>query len=213
MTPSRGVEPLSGQDAFLEALRPRLMAVLRGFRVPPEDAEDLLQQALLALVYRSETVRDPQHWLVGVLKRKCLMYWRSRRRRRDEAVDEETLEWLAEPTEPAQEMGDLARDLESLLARLPQRHQRLLRLRFWFGLEPQEVAAHLGYRPSSIGKITSRCLAVLSAEASAAGLAPPSAAFPERGNEPSVAEGAAGARSLAGEPQRRRKRRLPPARR
>lgn len=168
------------------------MAVLRSFRVPPEDAEDLLQQALLALVYRSETVRDPQLWLIGVLKRKCLMYWRARRRRLDEAVDENTLEWLAEPTEPAQEQGDLTRDLESLLLRLPERHRHLLRLRFWFGLEPEEVAARLGYRPSSIAKITSRCLAALSAEANAVGWT-----APERATDAEAGEGA---------PRRRRRR-------
>ncbi len=200
-------QPLFSQDTFLQALRPRLMAVLRSFRVPPEDAEDLLQQALLALVYRTGTVRDPQSWLVGVLKRKCLMYWRARRRRRDEPMDEETLEWLAEPMEPAQEQGDVTRDLESLLGCLPERHQRLLRLRFWFGLEPEEVAARLGYRPSSIGKITSRCLAALNAEAAASGWS-----TPERGAEPGGAE-VEGGQPARVEPRRGRRRRSAAARR
>jgi hypothetical protein len=46
----------------------------------------------------------------------------------------------------------------------------VLRLRFRLGYEPTEVARMLGYRESSIGKITNRCLAALSRELLASGL-------------------------------------------
>jgi DNA-directed RNA polymerase specialized sigma24 family protein len=51
------------------------------------------------------------------------------------------------------------------------RCRSLLQLRFRLGYEPPEVAERLGYRASSIGKITTRCLAALSRELFAAGLA------------------------------------------
>lgn len=155
---------------FLAHIRPHLVRVLNRYRVPPADAEDLLQQAFLAFLYRIDSVNDPERWLLGVLRKKCLMYWRSQRRRLDEAMDVERLEWLATPELPPQEKQDRARDLASLLGRLPPRCRSLVHLRYGLGLEPQEVATVLGYRPSSIGKILSRCLATLSAEARAAGL-------------------------------------------
>ena len=131
----------------------------------------MLQQALLALLYQWERVRDPESWLFGTVKRHCLMYWRTHRRRIYSAVDSTILEWLSEPIAPSQERADLLCDLESLIDRLPTRCRSLLRLRFRLGYEPPEVARMLGYRASSIGKITTRCLAALSRELLASGLA------------------------------------------
>ena len=160
--------PLSLED-ILRRIEPRLRSVLTSYRIPLADAEDLLQQTLLVFVYRWETVRDPECWLVGTLKRHCLMYWRGHRRRLYRAVDAAILEWLSEPVAAPQERGDLLTDLESLIDRLPERCRSLIRLRFRLGYEPPEIAARLGYQVSSIGKITTRCLAALSREFLAAG--------------------------------------------
>jgi RNA polymerase sigma factor (sigma-70 family) len=85
-------------------------------------------------------------------------------------VDSTVLEWLSEPVASSQEKTDMLCDLESLLDRLPTRCRSLLQLRFRMGFEPTEIARRLGYRTSSIGKITHRCLAALSRELFAAGL-------------------------------------------
>ena len=100
----------------------------------------MLQQALLALLYQWERVRDPESWLFGTVKRHCLMYWRTHRRRIYSAVDSAILEWLSEPIAPSQERTDLLCDLESLIDRLPARCRSVLRLRFRLGYEPPEVA-------------------------------------------------------------------------
>lgn len=157
-------------DHFLRRMEPRLKRLLGTYRIPPDDAEDVLQQALLALLYQWDRVRDPECWLVGTLKRHCLMYWRNQRRQIYSAVDTTLLEWLSEPVAPDQETANLRSDLESLLGRLPSRCRSLLQLRFWMGFEPSEVARRTGYRLSSIGKITNRCIAALSRELLAAGL-------------------------------------------
>jgi RNA polymerase sigma factor (sigma-70 family) len=158
-------------DDFLKRVEPRLKRVLATYRVPADDAEDVLQQTLLALIYQWDRVRDPECWLLGTLKRHCLMYWRTNRRRIYSTVDSTILEWLSEPVAPSQERSDLLCDLQNLLGRLPSRCRSLLHLRFQLGYEPVEVARRLGYRASSIGKITTRCLAALSRELLAAGLA------------------------------------------
>lgn len=158
-------------EKFLKAVEPKLKKLLANYRIPSEDAEDVLQQALLALLYRWEQVRDPESWLFGTVKRHCFMYWREHKRRLYSAVDSTILEWLSEPVPPSQEHCDLLSDLETLIERLPSRCRTLLRLRFRLGYEPLEVARKLGYRASSIGKITTRCLAALSRELLASGLA------------------------------------------
>lgn len=166
-------------EDFLKAVEPRLKRLLALYRIPSEDAEDVLQQALLALLYQWERVRDPESWLFGTVRRHCLMYWRTHKRRIYSAVDSALLEWLSTPIAPSQERTDMLCDLESLIERLPPRCRSVLRLRFRLGYEPPEVARMLGYRESSIGKITTRCLAALSREMLASGLAE---ALPEHGS-------------------------------
>ena len=160
----------SSWELFLERVRPRLKCVFFRYRIPPEDADDLLQQALLAFVHRAGEVRDPAAWLAGTLRHKCLLYWRDRRRRVYDAVDDAMLEWLARPQALVQEDADLRRDIEHLIERLPQRCRNLLQLRYQQGYEAPELAQRLGYRTSSIGKITNRCLAALMRQLIAAGL-------------------------------------------
>jgi RNA polymerase sigma factor (sigma-70 family) len=157
-------------ELFLERVRPRLKCVFVHYHIPPEDAEDLLQQALLAFVRHSGEVRDPGAWLAGILRHKCLLYWRARRRKVYDTVDDAVLEWMAKPQAPAQEDADLRHDLAAMIERLPRRCRSLLQLRYGLGYEAPELAERLGYRPSSIGKITTRCLSALTNLLVAAGI-------------------------------------------
>ena len=50
----------SSLEGFLKQVRPRLKGVFTRYRIPAQDTEDILQQALIALVYRRESVRDPE---------------------------------------------------------------------------------------------------------------------------------------------------------
>jgi len=164
-------EPAVSFDDFLKKVEPKLKRILVLYRIPADDSEDVLQQTLLNLLYQWDRVRDPEWWLLGTLKRHCLMYWRTHRRRIYSAVDTTILEWLSEPFAPSQERTDFLTDLESMIGRLPTRCRSLLQLRFRYGYETPEVAKRLGYRASSIGKITNRCLDALSREMLLEGLA------------------------------------------
>lgn len=150
--------PLEG---FLGKIRPRLKTLFAHYKIPPQDTEDILQQALLALLYQRQTIRDPEAWLLGTLRNKCLLYWREQRRKLYDNVDAAVLECMAQPMAPAQEGADLRRDLENALELLPERCRSLLSLRYRHGYEPPELAERLGYSPASISKITTRCLAAL----------------------------------------------------
>lgn len=156
--------PSSQPESFerlLKKVEPRLKAVLGRHRIPPQDAEDLLQQALLAYLYKQDSILEPEAWLLGTLRNRCLMYWRSRRRRLYEAVDSSLLDSIAEPRQPTQEANDLTRDLDALIGRLPDKCRNLLRLRYGLGCPPPEAARRLGYSSTGIYKIMERCLAAL----------------------------------------------------
>lgn len=156
--------PGEGITDTLIRVRPALERVLAGYDIPPEDAEDVLQDTYLTLLYKWEKVECPEAWLIGTLRKKCIMYWRKRRKRFFDAMETGLLELLLEPERPLQENRDLCRDFERVLGRLPARCQKLLRLRFVLGLGPSEVAAEMGYQASSIRKITSRCITALTRE-------------------------------------------------
>jgi RNA polymerase sigma factor (sigma-70 family) len=163
--------PVDRFGDLVRQVRPRLKILLARYHIPLQDCEDLLQTTLLQLVYQWDRIRDHEAWLMGTMKRQCLMYWRDQRRRLYQAVDSALLELVSEPVAPEQERAELMRDLEVLIDRLPARCRALLTLRFQLGYEPAEVAAMLGYSAASIGKITSRCLAALNRELLATGSA------------------------------------------
>ncbi|HEY3568643.1 MAG TPA: sigma-70 family RNA polymerase sigma factor [Thermoanaerobaculia bacterium] len=160
----------SSLEGFLKAVRPRLKAAFARYRIPPQDTEDILQQALMALIHHQEEIRDPEAWLLGTVRNKCLLYWREQRRRLYESVDAAVLEAIAEPVGPAQESSHLQHDLAQALERLPERCRSLLWMRYRQGYDPPELAERLGYSPSSISKVTTRCLAALTRHLFASGI-------------------------------------------
>jgi len=147
---------LSIEELF-EKLQPKLRRVFARFRLPPEDAEDVLQQSFLDLVYKQSQVYNPEAWLVATVRNRCIMYWRKRRR-------QIWLDLIAQPEAPGQQQVALRRDLQTILARLPERCRSVLVLRYGLGYRSREVADLLGYQPSSIRKVTSRCIAALTRE-------------------------------------------------
>lgn len=151
-------EPL---DELLPRVRPRLKQVLARYRVPAHDAEDLIQEALMSTVQKWEQINDPEAWLLITLRNRCVVYWRKRRASLYNAVDATILELLSEPQAAPQEKADLRWDLNFLLQALPARCQKLLRLRYHLGYDSDEVACEMGYHPSSVRKVTRRCMSAL----------------------------------------------------
>ena len=153
-------------EELLQGLRPRFKMVFARFRIPEQDAEDLLQQALLAYVHKRHTVRDPATWLIGTLRNRCLKYWRTRRRSLYTAIDAAILESVAADADgiSPQELVEIRSDLRGAMGRLRPRCRSILGLRYGLGCEPRETARRLGYRESSIYKLVERCLAALSSQ-------------------------------------------------
>ena len=149
---------------LFENARPRLQALLKLYRVAPEDREDVLQEAALALWRKRAQVRDYEAWLLSALRMECLRYRRRAGRQVYSAIDEPALERLAGHDGFAETDPGLHQDLRRLIRRLPARHQALIHLRYGLGLTPEETASRLGYRLSSLKKTTTRCLQALRAQ-------------------------------------------------
>ena len=157
-------------EEILRAARPALMRVLARYRIPYEDADDLIQEVLLQFVRKRAEIRNPTTWLGGALRNECLLHWRRQRRSLYTAVDEAVLEAVAGPEEPEQEHQALLRRLDEVLAGLQDRCRKVLRLRYLLGYKPAEIADQTGYKLSSVDKIVRRCVAALSQRMVALGL-------------------------------------------
>lgn len=148
---------------LLGELRPRLKAILSSFRIPPEDGEDLLQNVCLQYLRKRDRIRSPELWFPGAVRNECRMFLRTRSRRITVAVDDTLLDVMndEESAAPPQERAVLRRNLSRWIAQLDRRCRSLLRLRYHLGHETREVAEATGYRPSSVDKVTRRCLDAL----------------------------------------------------
>jgi RNA polymerase sigma factor (sigma-70 family) len=151
-------------EDLLDRMQPRLRRVLSRYRIPSQDAEDVLQETFLILVTKWGTIRNTEAWLLATLSNRCIIYWRKARGRLWDLVDETLLELLSEAEAPEQQQAELRFDLATLLARLPDRCRAVLQLRYGLGFSTSEAAERTGYCKSSIRKVTRRCLAALSSE-------------------------------------------------
>ncbi|HEV7668380.1 MAG TPA: sigma-70 family RNA polymerase sigma factor [Thermoanaerobaculia bacterium] len=156
--------PESTFEDLIERVHPRLRKILSRYRIPPQDAEDLMQEAFLILVTKWGSVQNPEAWLLATLANRCIIYWRKSRSRLWDLVDGVVLELLAEVGPPAQDGMDLRMDLEALVANLPDRCRSLLRLRYQLGCTTTEAAEKTGYCRSSIRKVTRRCISALATQ-------------------------------------------------
>jgi RNA polymerase sigma factor (sigma-70 family) len=148
-------------EAVLARAEPRLKRVLSRYRIPAQDADDLLQETFLIMVSKADSIRNADAWLVATLANRCIIYWRKQRSKLWDLVDTTILELLSDAEAPPQESAELRYDLDSLLSHLPDRCRSLLRLRYGFGCSTAEAAERMGYCKSSIRKVTRRCLAAL----------------------------------------------------
>lgn len=162
-------------DRQLEPLRRRLARQARRWRIPPDDLEDVVQDALLQLTRNAPEVQHPEAWLHHALELRCRDYWRQRwRRARREQSLGDFLEALLPPQPAPQEALSLRLDLRGLLGRLPLPYRRVLVGRFWAGCDHAEMAAFLSQTPPALRKALQRALARLRREAVAAGYLPAS---------------------------------------
>lgn len=132
------------------------------YRIPPQDAEDLLQDSLLAYVMKASEVQSPAPWLLQTLKNQCVTFWRRRRRWLYEEIDSALLQDTGDNGVAAAQ--DWRCDLRRAISRLPERCRSILQLRYSLGFDTMEMAGQLGYREGSVRKAEMRCISALTRE-------------------------------------------------
>jgi RNA polymerase sigma-70 factor (ECF subfamily) len=143
------------EDAYRESLG-RIAGRLRSFlrrrmQSLPEDVEDLVQETLLAIHLQRGT-HDPGvpvgAWVLAIARHKLIDLWR-RRGRRESLQD--PLDELAEGDQPAvPEELPVQRDLETLLAGLPEAQHRAIALIKLEGLSVAEASQRTGVSVSAL---------------------------------------------------------------
>src|SRR5258708_39930402 len=127
-----------------QGLRRPIGRVLQRYRIPVEDAEDLIQTVLLLAVSKWSAIRDPEAWLIGTLQNRCILYWRGRLQFKRRFVQ---LDATAEPAAaPAQARWELLAGLGAASRPLPAHQLRLAGPPFPPGATPPGAAP--AHRPS-----------------------------------------------------------------
>lgn len=144
------------------ALGPRMKRFLIRRGIPPAEAEDMLQEVFLGLVRNWLTVQHPVAWLMGSLRLRLYLHYRTQKRHRWLLyLESASLEGLAPVVAAPQLKAELLWDLATLGRLLPRASWLLLYCRYGLGLSGEEIAVRLGYSPSSISKLSARAVARL----------------------------------------------------
>lgn len=168
--PDADPDPL---EAIFQRIRPRLKRVLTQYHIPPQDAEDILQEAFTVAFQKWDTVYNKEYWLLGTVRYRCILYWKRQRALREEALDSVDLESLSEPELSSEERLELVQEFENITRCLGAHQRKALWLRYGVGLSTAEVAMRLGYCPATMRKLLRRCVKRIQERAAADPLPPP----------------------------------------
>jgi RNA polymerase sigma factor (sigma-70 family) len=160
-------ESRSSVEALFASWRPSLFRYALRLCGAPDLAEDLVQEAFLALCRKSverEDVRDPRQWTLCVVRYQVSKHLRNRERHAEELQPGEVLEAMA-AGEPVDERHDAA-DVDRLLGVLTPREKEVILLRME-SLKYRQIAARLGTSPKTIAALLARALPKLQRAADA----------------------------------------------
>jgi RNA polymerase sigma-70 factor (sigma-E family) len=167
-----GGELPAGRNAALTALFAahyrRLVGVARLLVNDQTGAEDVVQDAFLALSRRWGKLRDPMS-AQAYLQRSVVNGARSRLRR---SYVRQRLHLVPSPDEPSAESAVLDRtqvsQMRALIGELSGRQREVLVLRYYLDLSEAEIAGLLGISPGSVKQHASRAINRLAARLEAA---------------------------------------------
>lgn len=131
-----------------------LYVARRRFRVPPGDAENLIQEVFVSYLSTAQEIRDVRSWLLGAISNASRHYWRSRGR--TESLPED----LDKKSDPRSTADKLATSLtvRETLAHLQEKCRETLRLRYFEGCSAAEVAKELDTTNRYAEKLIHTCL-------------------------------------------------------
>jgi RNA polymerase sigma-70 factor, ECF subfamily len=157
-------------DAHYPSIRNYLYRRTLNVTAAEELTSDTFYKALRALPsYQPRPSVRFRSWLYRIATNEARMYWRGRNTRRETSLmsDEDEPARISfgrsetqSPEDVREKQQQFAR-VHGALARLPERYQAALTLRYFEGLGHDEIAAILGKRPGTIKSLVHRGLARL----------------------------------------------------
>jgi RNA polymerase sigma-70 factor (ECF subfamily) len=150
----------AGDGAAYHRLLTALSGHLRAYymrRVGAADAEDLVQETLIAMHTRRATYDATQPftaWVYGIARYKLIDEYRRSRRRASVPLDEAPELFARDEVEAA----GAKRDVEKLLATLPEARADLVRASKLEGLSTEELSAKTGMSESAVKVSVHRAL-------------------------------------------------------
>lgn len=167
-------------EDFCERLYPKLFATARRSIRHVEDAEDVVQEVLLALWNNWGKIRKHEAWLFGTLRKRILLYFRTKKRSRLQYMDSLEVPMALQGTENASHglhrdinmRVDLRRILPEALEELREEQRDILIARDVLGMTGREVAERsvCRYQASSIGTLLSRARSAVERRLAAGGI-------------------------------------------
>jgi RNA polymerase sigma factor (sigma-70 family) len=156
--PARGAHPLEREvRSLIAATRASVRGLFHAHGIGPDDAEDIVQEALIVVVQRWEEIDDPPGFFLGTLKHRIQTHFRRRRNDRCVSMDEASLERVGGGESPQRQV-ECRKDAQKLLSLLPERSGQILEMRYVDELSPREIALAIDGSESGVRKSTSRGL-------------------------------------------------------
>ena len=146
---------LAGEEAAHRSFLTEAGALLRGYfrnrlRGRPEDAEDLLQETLVALHTKRDTY-DPAYpltaWMYAIARYRLIDFLRRAKHRAHASLDDG---FDVGDHDPEYDASDARRDVTTLLDKLPAKQRVAIRLIKLEERSVREAAAQTGYSESDI---------------------------------------------------------------
>ena len=152
-----GMESWEPVNSLFASWRPSLLRYARRLCDVPELAEDLVQEAFLALYRKSlrgENIRNPKRWTLCVVRHQAFKQQRDRRRHREELQPRDVLEAVA-ACETSHAGGATYGDVSRLLWVLTPRERQVFLLRIQ-SMKYQEIATQLDISPKTVSTLLAR---------------------------------------------------------
>lgn len=145
-------------DQIYDRVRLRIRRVLASYEIPTEDAEDVLQESLLALMLRWKDTHSPEDYLLGILRYKCAAYIRQRYEERHVVrLDQAALEAIAGGSPPVQEALARTFDIATICERLSVQQSCVIVLR-WMGFTHREIGKVCGRETATVRQDAARAI-------------------------------------------------------
>jgi len=148
------VQGLAGDDGATRAFLTEAAGLLRAFfrnrlRGAPEDAEDLVQETLVALHTRRDSY-DPNYpltaWMYAIARYRLIDFLRRAKHRVTADIDGLDIGGV----DPEIEASDARRDVAALLGKLPEKQRRAIQLVKLEEKSVREAAEETGFSESDI---------------------------------------------------------------